>query len=169
MTENETLAADIAQMRAGKLKGVLLTLGKLDEGKALAVSVEDRAGVPTMIAHVLGWPKDSGMGLPFPITDTAGFSFALAVAARVLPHAEVPPEGEALALSEALPYRTLLSEAGGVTWVMVADLERVAAGEPALLSVPATSVVAVAETLAAAERKLASSGMVDGLDAGVAH
>jgi hypothetical protein len=169
MTEAEALAADLAELRAGRLPAVVLVTAPLGGKKTLAVTVEHDpvADAPRLVLRVAGWEPCDRLGGPLAVADHTALALVLTKAAEALPGARAKRDRPAV-LAQAGQYRAVLALADCQRSLILADIAGVQRDAP-LLSVPASAVGKVAEALALAERRLAASGAVTGLPGEVAH
>ena len=169
MTDAEALAADLAELRAGRLPAVALVAVRLGGKKTLAVTVahDPVADAPQLVLRVAGWEPCDQLGGPFRIEDQTALALVLAMAAEALPGARAKRDQPAV-LAQAGQYRAVVALADRQRWLILADIAGVERGAP-LLSVPASDVSKVAEALALAERRLAASGAVSSLAREVVH
>jgi hypothetical protein len=169
MTDAEALAADLAELRAGRLPAVALVAVRLGGKKTLAVTVahDPVADAPQLVLRVAGWEPCDQLGGPFVVADQTALALVLAMAAEALPGVRAKRDQPAV-LAQAGQYRAVLALADRQRWLILADIAGVERGAP-LLSVPASAVSKVAEALVLAERRLAARGAVSSLARGVVH
>jgi|tagenome__1003787_1003787.scaffolds.fasta_scaffold19496941_1 hypothetical protein len=169
MTDDEALAHDLRELRRGRLPAIVLIAVRLGGKKTLVVTVayDPVADAPQLVLRAVGWEPCDRLGGPFVVVDQTALALVLAMAAEALPGARAKRDQPAV-LAQAGQYRAVLALADRQRWLILADIAGVERGAP-LLAVPARAVSKVAEVLALAERRLATSGTVTGLPGEVAH